>query len=315
MSILFLKSGILTTLQDLGRNGWRRFGVNPNGAMDRSAARLVNILLGGDEAEAVLEMHFPAPVLRFESDAVIALGGADFAARLNDTEIENWRPVFAQKNDVLTFPERKSGARIYLSVAGGFQTEKWLDSASANLKAGIGRNFQKDDRLIFKNPKPKTQNPKPNYKISDALVPRYSRFPTVRVTAGAEFENLTAFSTETFLKNSFAVAPESDRMGFRLRGEPLYLLDSREMISSAVGFGTIQLLPDGQLIILMADHQTTGGYPRLAHVAEIDLPLVAQLNPGDKIYLKMISESEAEDLIFERERDFNWLKTAIKLKS
>jgi len=312
MSILVLKSGILSTFQDLGRNGFRRLGINPNGAMDRHAARLINILLGNAETEAVLEMHFPAPCFRFEEDALFALGGADFSARLNEREIENWRPILAAKTDVLSFSERKSGARIYLSVQGGLKTEKWLGSASVNLRAGIGRALQKGDRIFF-NSKLKTQNSKFNYKISDSLIPRYSGFPTVRVTAGAEFDALTAFGAEEFLKNSFAVTINSDRMGFRLKGEPLHLLDDVRLVSSAVNFGTIQLLPDGQMIILMADHQTTGGYPRLAHVAAIDLPLVAQLNPNDKVYFKLISLPEAEDFILEREKDLNLLKTAIKL--
>jgi antagonist of KipI len=313
MSLLVLKSGILTTFQDSGRAGFRRFGINPGGAMDRAAARLINILLGNDENEAVLEMHFPAPVFEFESDAVFAVGGADFAARLGDAEIENWRPVCAARGDRLSFPERRAGARNYLSVKGGFETTEWLGSASANLKAGIGKPLEKGERIFFRDQRPKTKNQKVNYKISNSLLPRYSRFPTVRVTSGAEFENLTALAAEIFLKNGFAVSPQSDRMGFRLAGEPLYLLNKIELVSSAVNFGTIQLLPDGQMIILMADHQTTGGYPRLAHIAEIDLPLVAQLNPNDKIYFKLISLEEAEELIFEREKDLNFLRTAINL--
>lgn len=315
MSITILKSGILTTFQDFsGRNGYRRFGVNPNGAMDRLAARLVNILVGNDEGETTLEMHFPAPVLRFEEDALIALGGADFAAKLNAKLIENWRLFFVRKGDVLNFPERKSGARIYLAARGGFLSENWLGSANANLRAGIGKSLKQNDRIFF-NSKFKTQNAKINFKISDSIIPRYSNFPTVRVTAGAEFASLTAASGETFLRNSFIITSDSDRMGFRLRGEPLCLLKDFQLISSAVNFGTIQLLPAGQMIILMADHQTTGGYPRLAHVAETDLPLVAQLNANDKIYFKLISVNEAEDLILKRERDLHLLKAAIKFRA
>ncbi|MDQ3798409.1 MAG: biotin-dependent carboxyltransferase family protein [Acidobacteriota bacterium] len=315
MSILVLKSGILDTFQDTGRNGFRRLGINPNGAMDRHAARSINILLGNEEAEAVLEMHFPAPVLEFEKDALVALGGADFSAKLNENPIENWRPVFARKGDILRFPERKSGARIYLAARGGFAAEKWLGSASANLRAGIGKALRKNDRILLKQPATAGKERKTNFKISNSLIPRYSNFPTVRVTVGAEFDTLTALGAETFLKNSFAVTPDSDRMGFRLKGEPLYPLEETRLVSSAVNFGTIQLLPGGQMIILMADHQTTGGYPRLAHIAEIDLPLVAQLNAGDKIYFKMISLPEAEDLILEREKDLNLLKTAVKLNN
>ena len=314
MSIEILKSGILNTFQDLGRNNFRRFGINPSGAMDGHAARLINILLGGDEAEAVLEMHFPAPVLEFEKDALIALGGADFSAKLNAKPIENWRPIFANKGDHLSFPERKSGARIYLAVAGGFETEKWLNSASANLRAGIGKALKQGDKISFKQ-RTKDEGQRTNFKISNSLTPRYSNFPTVRVTAGAEFDALTAVHAETFLKNSFTITLNSDRMGFRLNGAPLYLLEEARLVSSAVNFGTIQLLPDGQMIILMADHQTTGGYPRLAHIGEIDLPLVAQLNANDKVHFKLISVAEAEDLILEREKNLNLLKTAVKLNN
>jgi biotin-dependent carboxylase uncharacterized domain len=315
MGLTLIKSGILTTFQDLGRSGFRRFGINPGGAMDRTAARLVNILLGNDETEAVLEMHFPAPVFRFETDAVFALGGADFAARLNEKDIENWRPFVARKGDTLSFPERRLGARLYLAVRGGFETEKWFDSASANLKAGIGKALSKDDEIRFKIQESKIEDHKNNYRISSSLLPRYSRFPTVRVTPGAEFGFLSSAGAEIFLKNSFTISPQSDRMGFRLQGKPVHLSEKIELVSSATSFGTIQLLPDGQLVILMADHQTTGGYPRLAHVAEIDLPLVAQLSANDKIYFQMISPAEAEDLIFEREKDFNFLKCAVKLSA
>jgi antagonist of KipI len=314
MSIAILKSGILDTFQDLGRNNFRRFGINPGGAMDRHAARLINILLGNAETEAVLEMHFPAPLLKFETDALITLGGADFSAKLNEKPVENWRPIRVGKGEILSFPARKSGARIYLAVRGGFAAEKWLGSASANLRAGIGKALRKNDTIFF-NSGLQIPDSKFGYRISDALIPRYSNFPTVRATAGAEFEALTAVHAETFLKTSFAVTTNSDRMGFRLKGEPLYLLDEVRLVSSAVNFGTIQLLPDGQMIILMADHQTTGGYPRLAHVAEIDLPLVAQLNAMDKIYFKLISGAEAENSILEREKDLNLLKTAVKLRN
>src|SRR5215212_8860685 len=115
MSISILKSGILTTFQDLGRNNFRRLGINPGGAMDRHAARLINILLGNAETEVVVEMHFPAPLLKFETDALIALGGADFSAKLNEKPIEGWRPIPVSQGEILSFPERKSGARIYLA--------------------------------------------------------------------------------------------------------------------------------------------------------------------------------------------------------
>lgn len=330
MSIFIEKSGLLATVQDLGRFGFRRFGVNPTGAMDKRAARLINVLLGCDEREAVLEMHFPAPVLRFDEPAVVALGGADFGAQLDGEPIENWQPVFVEKGNVLEFARKRSGNRVYLAVKNGFAVERWLDSGSTNLRANVGgfrgRSLLKGDRISFNETlgiagKRKIENeksferPKFPYKISRALIPRYNCLPTVRVIAGAEFERLTALGEQQFLTESFTISNNSDRMGFRLTGAPLYLSDSLEMISSAVDFGTIQLLPDGRMIILMADHQTSGGYPRIAHVASVDLPVLAQLGANDKINFQSISIEEAEDLSLEFERDLNLLRSACSFKN
>jgi antagonist of KipI len=315
MSVHFQSKGILTTVQDLGRVGFGRFGINPSGAMDRTAVRLINILLGNDENEAVLEIHFPASILQFEEQTVITLGGADFAAHLNEKPIENWRPFRVEKGGILEFRQRNFGASIYLSVRGGFQIPEWLGSRSTNLSAKIGgfdgRAVHKNDRLFFKQQTTKYEI-RTNFRVSRRLVPFYSRFPTVRVVAGAEWENLSEESQEKFLSNTFSIRRESDRMGFRLNGENLNLTEKIELLSSAVNFGTIQLLPDGQLIILMADHQTTGGYPRIGSVAAIDLPLLAQLNPGDTVNFHLISIAEAENLLVQQQIELNYLRTAIR---
>lgn len=315
MCLLIKKEGLFSTIQDTGRNNFRRFGINPNGAMDKTAARLINILLGNDENESVIEMHFPAPEIVFEENAVFALGGADFGAKFGDEEIENWRIYFAPSGSVLKFTEKVFGNRCYLAVKGGFKIEQWLGSASTNLTAKTGgfngEKLKTNDRIFF-NQKAglKTQNS--TFKISNNLLPFYSRFPTVRIIKGAEFENLTAISERDFLNETFTISKNSNRMGFRLEGKPIYLLEKIELVSSAVDFGTIQLLPDGQIIILMADHQTTGGYPRLGNISSIDLPLAAQLGANDKIGFHLISVAEAENLLLEFERDLNFLKIGSK---
>jgi len=315
MSLFFRKEGILTTVQDLGRNGFRRFGINPNGVMDKTAARLINVLLGNFENEAVLETHFPAPEILFRENTVFALGGAEFGAKLNGEKIESWKPFFAANGSVLKFAEKVSGNRAYLSVKGGFKLEKWLGSASTNLAAEIGgfsgRKLRRNDELFFNEIDKKILT---NCKVSNSLIPAYSGFPSIRVVAGAEFELLTAFAEQSFLHQNFTVSQNSNRMGFRLGGEPLFLLDKKELVSSAVNFGTIQLLPDGQLIILMADHQTSGGYPRIAHIIEADLPQLAQLGANDKLAFHLISLEEAEDISLKFEKDLNFLKIAIKLR-
>lgn len=310
MSLFIQKAGMLTTIQDLGRTGFKRFGINQNGVMDRAAARLINVLLGNDENEAVLEMHFPAGEILFEDDAVFATGGADFGGIIGENQVENWRVIGAQKGDVLRFTKKLHGNRGYLSVKGGFKLGKWRGSLSTNLAANIGgfngRKLRKGDRIEID--KVAFENDGAGQSISKSLIPIYSSFPTVRVIAGAEFEFLTDVSQEAFLTEHFLVTNDSNRMGFRLKGGPLYPLHPIQLTSSAVTFGTIQLLPDRQLIVLMADHQTSGGYPRIANVIEMDLPLLAQLGPNDKVAFHPVSLAEAEELIIQFEKDLNMLK-------
>ena len=193
----------------------------------------------------------------------------------------------------------------------------WLGSASTNLKAQTGgfhgRKLQTGDRINFRQiANRKSQSL--NFKISNSLIPFYSKFPTVRAVAGAEFDSLTAISQQNFDKENYTITQNSDRMGFRLTGEPLYLLDPKEMISSAVNFGTIQLLPDGQMIVLMADHQTSGGYPRIANVIAIDLPLLAQLGTNDKVAFHLVSLEETENLLIRFEKDLNLMRIAVKFR-
>ena len=267
---------------------------------------------GWEGSEAVLELHFPAGEFVFQSAVSFALGGADFAASLNSGEIRNWSVASANKGDVLKFSERRIGNRAYLAVAGGFRIDEWLGSKSTNLVASAGgfqgRKLAAGDRIEFverRKVSPKTVGP--------SIVPRYSRFPTVRIIAGAEFDLLTAISERRLLNSAFTVTNESNRMGYRLSGDPLHLLDAKEMVSAAVSFGTIQLLPDGQLIVLMADHQTSGGYPRIGNVIEADLPLLAQLGPGDGVSFHLVTIEEAERELLEFARELNILRVGVAL--
>lgn len=318
MSIVFQKSGILTTLQDLGRCGYRRSGVNPNGVMDQAAARILNILLGNDDNEAVIEMHFPAPQILFESSAIIAIGGADFLPVFDGEPLQNWRPFFAKKGGQLNFKNKSSGNRAYLAIQGGFKTKHWLNSTSTNLTAQIGgydgRKFANGDRLAF-NKKIKRHPNLAAAQVSSSMIPPYSRFPTVRTIAGAEFELLNEEARSKLLEQDFMILTNSNRMGFRLQGEPISLAQPHEFISTAVNFGTIQLLPDGQLIVLMADHQTSGGYPRIAHVISHDLPLIAQVGANDKVAFHMIEQQEAEHLAVEFESELNFFRVGCRFQT
>jgi antagonist of KipI len=280
--------------------------------MDRTAARLVNTLLGNEENEAVLEMHFPAPEIEFGTAYSVAIGGADFSATLNDRPLRNWSSFDVQPGDALKFAKPVNGARTYLAAAGGLAIDEWLCSRSTNLVAEAGgfngRKLQTGDRIGQREPRTMK-----THTVGPSLIPKYSRFPTVRVVPSGEFDLLTAISERALLNEGFTVTNESNRMGYRLTGPPLHLLHKKEMVSAAVTFGTIQLLPDGHLIVLMADHQTAGGYPRIANVISADLPLLAQLGPNDGVGFHLVSIDEAERVAAEFERDLSRLRTGIRL--
>lgn len=286
--------------------------------MDRCATRLINILVGNVETEAVIEMHFPAARIVFEADAIFALGGADFAADLDGVAVNNWCPVFAARGRTLSFASRNSGHRAYLALSGGFEQEKWLGSASTNLTAGVGgvegRKLAAGAEIRFKQ-KSIISSDVPLTSVSSSLRPHYSRFPTIRAVAGAEYDALSSAGRESLARQDFSISNASDRMGFRLAGDPIPLAEPLEMLSAAVDFGTIQLLPDGQLIVLMADHQTTGGYPRIAHIVSQDLPLMAQLGPGDKVGFHLIEHAEAEQLVVDFERELRFFRVGCKLQA
>lgn len=310
MSLLIRKPGILTTVQDGGRFGFRKFGINPGGAMDQTAARLINILLGNSDSAAVIETHFPACEIVFDSDSIVAIGGADLAPELNGVPVENWRSFTAEKGSVLRFTNKNIGNRSYIAVRGGLTIQKWLGSASTNLTAVVGghegRKLQSGDTI--QSDRAAFDRRFAGRRVAASLIPIYRPFPTVRVIPCAEFEFLSSSGLDLVEFHDFTIANQSNRMGFRLAGAPIELDRPVELVSSAVGYGTIQLLPDGQLIVLMADHQTTGGYPRLAQVISRDLPLIAQLGANDKLAFYFVDIAHAEDLAMEFERELALLK-------
>ncbi|HVF30930.1 MAG TPA: biotin-dependent carboxyltransferase family protein [Pyrinomonadaceae bacterium] len=314
MTLSIRKPGILTTIQDLGRTGARSLGINPGGAMDPAAVRVLNIALGNDETAPVLEMHFPAAEIEFQQDTVFAIGGADFGAELDGRACRDRTVTFASAGSVLKFTKRNFGQRTYLAVAGGFACEEWLGSSSTNLAARVGglfgRALQAGD-LVECAERMKSEC----YAVGPSFVSRYSRMPIIRVIAGPEFEFLTSTGEMALFAEEFALSNDCDRMGYRLSGPPLQILHEREMVSAGVNFGTIQLLPDGQMIILMADHQTSGGYPRVGNVISVDLPALAQCGPGDRIRFRLVTIDQAERLAEQFERELKFLRVGCKLQT
>jgi antagonist of KipI len=315
MSLKIIKAGIQDTIQDMGRYGHQHLGINPTGAMDKYAMRVANILVGNKMDEATIEMHFPASVFMFTQRALIALSGADFSASINGEPVSNLHAIIVGKNDVLQFHKPINGARTYLAVSGGFVINKWMNSCSTHLKAKAGgykgRTLQKDDELLL------LQSSSFSIKQNDFVIlpwwadtNRGDEQKEIYITPGNEWERLTTSSKESFTMTSFVITNQSDRMGYRLNNIPLSVMTNEEIVSSGVSFGTIQLLPDGKLIVLMADHQTTGGYPRIAHVISAHHSKLAQMKAGDKIYFKVTDQQTAEEFLIKQQQHLLQLQNA-----
>ena len=318
MAFSIIKPGLLDTIQDMGRTGFGNWGISPGGAMDSYAAQVANLLVGNDKPEAVLEIHFPGPQILFEQNTLIAITGADFSPTINDEVIPRWQPVVIRKNTVLHFPSLVQGGRCYLSVHGGYCLKKWLNSYSTHLKAGMGgwdgMALKKGDELPFNENTIYFAGLLKEEKNFEVLPWRVNTEKTyqypheIGFIPGHEWTLLSDTSRNAFLENTFLIHPSSDRMGYQLKGSALMLERPVELVSSAVSFGTVQLLPDGQLIVLMADHQTTGGYPRVAHVVTAHLPKLAQLRPSDVIQFQPMDIEMAGQLLVSRQKELHILQ-------
>jgi antagonist of KipI len=323
MSLRIIKAGVLDTVQDAGRYGYRHLGINPTGVMDKYAMQVANILVGNSPAEAVIEMHFPPASFFFEQPALIALSGADFRPTLNADEIPVLQPILVNKFGILQFEAMNKGARAYLSIRGGLKIAPWLNSCSTHLKASAGgyqgRNLLKDDEIGFNpleapfmNELEKKEFRVLPWKADDRWSENNNR--EVLVLPGNEWDMLTEQSKRQFRQQSFTITPGSDRMGYRLNAGPLATISNEEVVSSAVDCGTVQLLPDGKLILLMADHQTTGGYPRVAHVIAAHHSRVAQMKGGDKIRFAITEQQTAEDMMIQQQQHLQQLQNACSFR-
>lgn len=297
MSIEIIKTGLNDTFQDKGRYGFQHLGINPSGAMDQLARQLVNAFVGNDGDEAVIEMCFPAATLRFKESALIALSGADFMASCASTILPVNRTILIPAGAVLSFKQIKQGRFCYLAVQGGFAFSPWLGSKSTNTKIEAeswnGRRLKKGDIIAFN----KTQIKSSLVNIFHwySVVKHEHLYPVkIRCFRGSEFDWLEKKEQRSFEKQQFTISHESDRMGYRLIGKAIRQSKKVSMISTGVVAGTIQLLPTGQLIVLMADHQTTGGYPRIATIVAVDNRILAQHPSSDPLSFQLVTLEEAE---------------------
>lgn len=326
------KEGLQTTIQDLGRRGFQKYGVIVSGVMDPYAHRIANVLVGNPETDATIEITLVGPQLTFLEDCLFSLTGGDLSPLLNGNPIKMWRPIFAKKGCKLSFGKPLSGCRTYLAVAGGIAVPDVMDSKSTYLRAGIGGfngiALQKEDVVQIGELSPyirdfigklaiaATDNSfiQVDWTLMSQAIPVYKSDAIVRVTEGRQAQLFDENSRDAFHQEAFQISPDSDRMGYRLKGPQLALTEAKELVSEGIAFGSIQVPPDGQPIILMADRQTTGGYPKIGQVATVDLPKVSQLKPGERIRFEKITLEQAQQALLNERQLIAQLTKSVSLK-
>src|SRR6202011_6021419 len=315
MNIDVLRASFLTTVQDLGRMGFREFGVSVGGALDSHALRVANLLVGNAESAAGVEVTLGGLRLRFVDDRIVAWCGGEFDVRLGSMSVAAGHAALVRAGQELMFNQPKVGCRCWLGISGEIDVPIVLGSRSTNLRTNFGglngRALRDGDEIAL------GKNSKRAQSIVDLLreqrISAWSpphdwsspaqREPILRVMRGSDWNRFNDVTIQRFTNEVFIVSPDSDRMGVRLEGVELKRDHDVDLISEAVVPGTIQVPPGGKPIVLLGDCQTIGGYPKIAHVIGVDLPIAAQLRVGDRIRFCEVSLAQAHHLLAERERD------------
>ena len=336
MSISVLKPGLLTTVQDAGRYGYQHLGVPVSGAMDFFSHRIANILVDNKADEATLEITLRGPRLRFERDALIALCGADLSPTIDGIIAPEGKAVRVRAGSVLDFGDSVAGCRAYLAIHGGFEVPVVMGSRSTYDTARIGgldgRALRRGDVLAVGSAKSsaypglsralaasKHSFVAPKWAVNQHTEKLGRSLQIVRILAGRHWDAFAPAARDALITHEFRVAPDSNRMGCRLEGPGLVeggadvvAGGAGEILSEAVTFGTIQIPPSGKPIVLMADRQTVGGYPKIAEVAAVDLHLMAQLCPGDRLRFELMSLAQAQALWLQREQEIITIREAVE---
>jgi antagonist of KipI len=302
-AVRVIRGGMLTTVQDSGRWGYQSRGVPVAGPMDPFSHRLANALVGNDRAAATLEVTLLGPELEFEDERVIAVTGADFEIALDGKAAQAGAPFMAGAESHLRFGSRRRGARAYLAIRGGIAVPPVLGSRSTHLISAMGglggRALKAGDRL----PLGVADATRPTAtRVTDPLLPLPERPARLRVLLGPQADAFASEAFEALQSAPYTVGQQSDRMGFRLEGPRLTHARSADIISDATALGVLQVPASGQPILLMADRQTTGGYPKIATVISADMPIAGQLGPGDTLVFSVCTPREAMAALIAQER-------------
>lgn len=300
--IKFISGGMLTSIQDLGRYGYQKYGMPVSGAMDTYSLQLANYLVGNKRDEACFEITYLGPEIEFHSDTTIAVSGAIMQSTVNGKPVPMNTSIPVSKGEILVMGAVKKGMRAYLSIAGGIMVPEVMESKSTYLRANVGgfqgRKIETGDLIEIGK-----CSPIPIKEIPSPLLFIYPGIQTIRVIKGTEFDRFETDAWNTFLNSEYTVSNQNDRMGYRLSGAAIKHKKGADIISSGIVNGSIQVPGHGEPIIMMADHQTVGGYTKIANVISVDLPIMGQMKAGDKIKFKEIKLEEAQDLIKKQEEN------------
>jgi antagonist of KipI len=320
MNAVVTRAGFLTSVQDLGRTGFRQFGVTTSGALDSFALRVANLLVGNDEGAAGLEITLGGLQLRFEDERIVAWCGGEFDVQIGSRALPAGHVAHLQAGDELKFGRAQIGCRCWLAISGGIDVPVVLGSRSTDLRANFGGlegRALRDEDVIPLSKWP--GSPTPATAISSWTAPHdwvspASRHPSLRFIRGVNWNRFNDVTIQRFTQHEFTVSPDSDRMGVRFDGPELKREDETDLISEAVAPGTIQVPPSGKPILLLGDCQTIGGYPKIAHVITVDLGIAAQLRAGDGVRFSEVSLQDAHRLLMERERDLERFRIGLSLQ-
>jgi len=307
-----LKPGFFTTIQDLGRFGYLRYGVPVSGAMDIFSLTAANCLVGNDPNDAGLEITLIGPELQASARTEIAVTGGAISPKINDQDVPMWQTLNVQQGDVVSFGKMESGCRAYLSIKGGIDTPLVLGSKSTYVRGGFGgmkgRQLRAGDAIEGFD----TQPLEIGYRMPEELIPQFTNHFRAHVVLGPQADMFTEKGTNTFFSSQYEVTLEADRMGYRLDGPAIEHKTKADIVSDALLPGSIQVPKDGKPILIMRDAQTTGGYAKIAATITPDACMLGQAKPNDTIEFCRISLEEAYEKLFEYHQMLEALKKMLQ---
>lgn len=291
-----LSGGLITTVQDHGRHGYRKYGVPVSGVMDDHSCRLVNWLVGNSQHSPVIELTLVGGMFKFHSDAVVGISGAEVEVRVDKKSVALNKTIRIKKSEILEIGRITAGCRVYLAIAGDWDIEQVMGSYSTCLAAKFGgfqgRPLKKGDRIRWQCDQQKAVE----RMVPKKLLPYFSTRQTIRIIGGPEWDVMSKKQKTVFLETDFSISSQSNRMGIRLEGTFTKLKSREEMVSSPVVPGIVQLPSSGLPIILMKDAQSVGGYPRIAKVIDADLWRLGQIWTNNTIRFEHVSLKKAQEL-------------------